>query len=463
MSPLTQNEYTLKDSFEAARRIHSIDMSYFDQGYEYVSFDVESLFTNVPLNKTVNIILDRVYKDKLISTTLTRRTLKKLILDSCKKTVFTFNNKLYEQTDGVSMGSSLGPVLANIIMTELEKHVVSKLIKNNVIKFYARYVDDTLVLVKRNDIDDVLKKLNSFLKDELCFTVDKFPDKKVHFLDLSIDKNITDLYFKDTGQYTFFDSFAPWRFKTAWVKALFSRAHKICSNAQLFDQQVMKLRKFMSWNGFPQRVRNSVIKRLHNIVKRPRVDNRIDNTDTTPTVWIKLPYAGKVGEDLVHKLIKKLNRSFTNKVTFIIRYDTTKTSYYCSNKDPVADYQKSNVIYRLTCPGCSQTYIGKTDRCLYFRLNEHARRKDQPMFKHLVDCTLFSDMVSLMGLPTVNDEHSVMVDFDAYIHNAVHGNFEVIDTSDNWSRLEFLEAYYIKNLRPGINDGLKASRELNLF
>ena len=34
------------------------------------------------------------------------------------------NNKLFEQTDGVSMGGSLGPVLANIIMTEFEQTVV---------------------------------------------------------------------------------------------------------------------------------------------------------------------------------------------------------------------------------------------------------------------------------------------------------------------------------------------------
>ena len=48
-------------------------------------------------------------------------TLRKLILDTCTKTVFSCNNKLFEQTDGVSMGGSLGPVLANIIMTKFER------------------------------------------------------------------------------------------------------------------------------------------------------------------------------------------------------------------------------------------------------------------------------------------------------------------------------------------------------
>ena len=43
------------------------------------------------------------------------------------------------------MGACLGPVLANIILTELEKAIVQPLIENDLLKFYVRYVDDTLV------------------------------------------------------------------------------------------------------------------------------------------------------------------------------------------------------------------------------------------------------------------------------------------------------------------------------
>ena len=69
------------------------------------------------------------------------------------------------------MGSSLGPVLANIIMSELEKEMVHKLINENIVKFYVRYVDDTLVLIKRDKIDEVLARLNSF-DSNIKFTVD---------------------------------------------------------------------------------------------------------------------------------------------------------------------------------------------------------------------------------------------------------------------------------------------------
>ena len=95
LEPLTKNQYVVKDSFEAVDRIKDIPKEYFEQGYKYVSFDVESLFTSVPLKKTIQVILDRVYQEEKITTNLQKRTLKKLLKDACHKTTFSFNNVLY--------------------------------------------------------------------------------------------------------------------------------------------------------------------------------------------------------------------------------------------------------------------------------------------------------------------------------------------------------------------------------
>ena len=37
-----------------------------------------------------------------------------------------FENRIYDQTDGVAMGSSLGPILANIFMSHFETESLSK-------------------------------------------------------------------------------------------------------------------------------------------------------------------------------------------------------------------------------------------------------------------------------------------------------------------------------------------------
>ena len=224
LQPLTHNEFTIKDSFDAVDKIRTVASHLFNEGYRWISFDVESLFTNVPLAKTIDVVLRRVYTEDAIDTNLKKRTLKKLIKDCCQKTTFSFNSVLYEQNDGVSMGSSLGPVLTKVIMTELEKTIVLGLFGDRLIKFYGRYVDDTLVLAKPANTEEILRRLNSFHKN-LSFTVDTFDDDNVHFLDITNDKTTTDIYRKstNTSQYVPFESFEPWWRKTAWVRTLRSR------------------------------------------------------------------------------------------------------------------------------------------------------------------------------------------------------------------------------------------------
>ena len=58
---------------------------------------------------------------------------------------------MYEQTDGVSLGESVGSVLVNIIMIECEKVIVKQLIENNNVKFFIRYFDDTLLVFKKKE------------------------------------------------------------------------------------------------------------------------------------------------------------------------------------------------------------------------------------------------------------------------------------------------------------------------
>ena len=95
------------------------------------------------------------------------------------------------------MVSPLGPVLVNIIMTELEKIIVKDLVDKSLIKVYMRYVDGTLLLVKEKDIKLIHKCLNSFDKN-IKFTIENFLDGNVHFFDIQIDKYHTSIYYKPT-------------------------------------------------------------------------------------------------------------------------------------------------------------------------------------------------------------------------------------------------------------------------
>ena len=128
-----------------------------------VSFDVVSLFTNVPLIKETNeIILKRIYINKEITTDIPKKEMKELLILCTKNVHITFNNETYIQVDGVAMGSPLGPVLANIFMVEIETSVIPN--SNNKVKLWKRFVDNTYWLVRLEYIDNILLALNSFIK-----------------------------------------------------------------------------------------------------------------------------------------------------------------------------------------------------------------------------------------------------------------------------------------------------------
>ena len=79
LNPLTLNDFTVKDSFDAANKIQQIPKELFDSANRFVSFDIISLFINVPSAKTIDIILKRLYSEKLFTTNLTKRKMKKIL------------------------------------------------------------------------------------------------------------------------------------------------------------------------------------------------------------------------------------------------------------------------------------------------------------------------------------------------------------------------------------------------
>ena len=58
----------------------------------------------------------QIYGDKEIETKISRKDMKNLLILCTANVYFTFRNNIYQQKDGVAMGSPLGPALAGISM-----------------------------------------------------------------------------------------------------------------------------------------------------------------------------------------------------------------------------------------------------------------------------------------------------------------------------------------------------------
>jgi hypothetical protein len=93
--------YTVKDSFAFAEEMGRMC----NKGYFMASFDVTSLFTNIPVPETINIILSSLFiNDSDLCHGFSKKDFKTLLELCTKDNVFIFNDKMYKQVDGAPMG-----------------------------------------------------------------------------------------------------------------------------------------------------------------------------------------------------------------------------------------------------------------------------------------------------------------------------------------------------------------------
>ena len=195
---------------------------------------------NVPLDSTIDIILNHIYDKKELSTNIERKYMRDLILLCIKNVHFTFNKDIYTQTDGVAIGSPLGPVLAGIIMVELENTMVLRL--NNHLYFWRRYVGDTFRFVKEEIIILVLEQLNSY-HPNLQFTYELEKVDKMSFLDVLVirqsnNKFETTVYCKNTNTNIYLN----W-FSHGTLKVLINRAYTLYSTDYHLKEELRYLEK----------------------------------------------------------------------------------------------------------------------------------------------------------------------------------------------------------------------------
>ena len=179
----TINEYTIKDSFTFAEEIATLNPDHY-----MVSFDVESLFTNIPLDETINICVERLYKRKKKVKGLLKRHFKELLTLATKSSCFLFNGVHYSQIDGVAMGSPLGPTLANLFLCYHEEKWLNDCPIQFRPKYYKRYVDDVFLMFESSSqVKKFLRYMNS-RHANIKFTVEEEENDSISFLDIAITR-----------------------------------------------------------------------------------------------------------------------------------------------------------------------------------------------------------------------------------------------------------------------------------
>ena len=116
LQPVLENfsSNCLSDSFTFVKEVRKFTFS--SSSVFLCSFDISSLFTNVPLAETIEICADALYNDDSTAPSFPRNIFVELMQLATSSVEFSFNNNMHRQIDGVAMGSPLGPALANIFV-----------------------------------------------------------------------------------------------------------------------------------------------------------------------------------------------------------------------------------------------------------------------------------------------------------------------------------------------------------
>ena len=431
-----ENFYTkhcVKDSFTFAREIQSFPH---EQCSSFmVSYDVCSLFTNVPVKEAIKITADYLYKgdDKEQHPPLPRKGFERLMELATIGVKFIFGDNMYTQIDGVAMGSPLGPALANIFLGYHEDQLFARTPKP---MYYCQYVDDTFVLFPSQlEASEFHKSLNK-LHDALQFTKEVETNNKLPFLDVLVEhangEMITSVYRKDTftGQYMRWNSFAPKQRKLNLIYTLTLRALSICSPSKI-DNELKNIKSILLKNGYPEIIVDTFMARkirLFNGKKRygPKLC----------PIYMKLPWIGAKSILFENQIRNKIKLCFPAAEVRVIYSTRSLMKFHL--KVAVPTLLRSKVIYQFQC-SCGKEYVGRTAQRLTDRIAQHVPamirnpklKKNRPnptnqksaIAKHLCESSACADLYS-------------------------NEWFSVLDMARSTFHLATLEATYISSLNP---------------
>ena len=447
IEPYTKNDYTVKDTFHFVSMLDTMD-----HRLVMASLDVDSLFTNIPLNETIEIVTEKVYKNQTIVKGISKNDFKELLQLSTKGTVFTFNGAYYRQKDGVAMGSPLGPALANAFLCHHEEYWLDDCPLSFAPIFYARYVDDIFVLLRSREHILLLANYLSSKHPNINFTFEVEDNNSLPFLDVDVfrDSNSfsSTVHRKDTfsGVFTNYNAFIPDTYKKGLISTLLYRAYMINSSFLSLHREVEKLKKVFKKNGYPSSFIDRCIYRFFNKLYIKKVPV---HTVPKKEVLIVLPFLGSSSWNIKNDLV----RTFRNILPFcnikIVFKTTNRLSNYFSFKDKFPKCLMSGVIYHYTCAMCKRSYVGCTKRYWEKRLEEHLHISALTG-KPLNGLQIFTPLQHIKSgkccaSPTISRD-----------------DFKILGREQHPYLLQLKESIFIYKLKPQLNNNI-ASVPLHLF
>ena len=113
------NNYVIQNKQKFAIFVRQQDPLLPDE--EYVFYNVESLFTNVPVHETIDYILHENFVKGKLPKICFKLVMKGLVLKLTTENTWILNSNFYKQIDGCATGGPISVIFSEIYMTKTEK------------------------------------------------------------------------------------------------------------------------------------------------------------------------------------------------------------------------------------------------------------------------------------------------------------------------------------------------------
>jgi predicted GIY-YIG superfamily endonuclease len=372
-------KYTICNTSKFVEEISKIKI---DNDDNFISLDVQDLFTNIPVTRAVDIAINKIgQSEKFCTSNLTITDLKQILLLSLNNSYCQFNGRFYRQKQGLPMGNTLSPILADLYMNDyIEKNMENM---EQPLRLW-RYVDDILMITKKNEdeIKLIVERLNK-IRSKIRFTHEYETNGSINFLDTTLSKtnngNISIRWYrKDTAadRLLNYNSHHHKSIKINIIKNMTAKIIETSKDTLNQQEDLNKLRALLIKSNYPNHIIEKYIREsvrsTTNIINNNKQNdnnnnnnnknnNNSNNNNNKMKYQITLPFVN--GIEILKRKLEKLN------IKVFFSYPK-KIKSACTN--PVEQKSKSN-IYQINC-NCGAVYNGETKIGLKKRLEQHKKR-----------------------------------------------------------------------------------------
>ncbi len=415
-----ENKYNIKNSIQLTENLINTQISSDTKLY---SFDITNMYTNIPVDNTINLIENTLNNKK--ESRIYIKQITNILHTILKQNYFEYNNKIYQQTDGLAMGAPTSAIISETFLQEIDKSIINIIKENDPHGIYYRYVDDAIYISQNSgiNINKITQEINK-IHNKIKFTVEEETNNKLNYLDLTISKTTTKLEFSiyrkptQTNLIIPNNSNHPPQQKMAAFNSLIYRMLRLPLNDtnRAIEREIIQ--QIATDNGYSIKTINKLENKIKQKLNNQVIPTSQQKTKTNP--YTTFTYYGPIN----HKLTKIFKNAGLK-----ISYNTNNIIFNKITPKLNIEDTKRNGVYKIQCPQCNKFYVGQTKKPLLERFLQHKNAYAKPdIYKSnlathaLTNKHIFPDIENIKLIKSIPKGQKMNIWENLYIHKHTDNN-----------------------------------------